>query len=76
MPRTRITRQALALDHVPEVAEALLPEKGAAGRDEAWQPDEAFIYRELLAGLRHAPPKRCCSCLKAVDDEAELPLPG
>ncbi|MDS0044916.1 BREX-1 system adenine-specific DNA-methyltransferase PglX [Enterobacter roggenkampii] len=64
------------LDHVPEVAEALLPEKKAqlVEMKLSGNQDEA-IYRELLLGQCHALHRAMPFLFEAVDDEAELLLP-
>lgn len=64
------------LDHVPEVAEALLPEKKAQLVDMklSGNQDEA-IYRELLLAQCHALHRAMPFLFEAVDDEAELLLP-
>ncbi|BBG30964.1 BREX-1 system adenine-specific DNA-methyltransferase PglX [Zymobacter palmae] len=64
------------LDHVPEVAEVLLPEKKAQLVDMklTGNQDEA-IYRELLLAQCHALHRAMPFLFEAVDDEAELLLP-
>ncbi|WP_241381432.1 BREX-1 system adenine-specific DNA-methyltransferase PglX, partial [Klebsiella pneumoniae] len=64
------------LDHVPEVAEALLPEKKAQLVDMklSGNQDEA-IYRELLLAQCHALHRAMPFLFEVVDDEAELLLP-
>ncbi|VTO17840.1 Type I restriction-modification system methyltransferase subunit [Klebsiella variicola] len=64
------------LDHVPEVAEALLPEKKAQLVDMklSGNQDEA-IYRELLLAQCHALHRAMPFMFEVVDDEAELLLP-
>lgn len=64
------------LDHVPEVAEALLPEKKAqlVEMKLSGNQDEA-IYRELLLTQCHALHRAMPFLFEAVDDEAELLLP-
>ncbi|EGS9705417.1 BREX-1 system adenine-specific DNA-methyltransferase PglX, partial [Salmonella enterica subsp. enterica serovar Ohio] len=64
------------LDHVPEVAEALLPEKKAqlVEMKLSGNQDEA-IYRELLLAQCHALHRAMPFLFEAVDDEAELLLP-
>ncbi|HBZ2419393.1 TPA: BREX-1 system adenine-specific DNA-methyltransferase PglX, partial [Klebsiella pneumoniae] len=64
------------LDHVPEVAEALLPEKKAqlVEMKLSSNQDEA-IYRELLLAQCHALHRAMPFLFEAVDDEAELLLP-
>ena len=64
------------LDHVPEVAEALLPEKKAqlVEMKLSGNQDEA-IYRELLLAQCHALHHAMPFLFEAVDDEAELLLP-
>ncbi len=64
------------LDHVPEVAEALLPEKKAqlVEMKLSGNQDEA-IYRELLLSQCHALHRAMPFLFEAVDDEAELLLP-
>ncbi|WP_313700904.1 BREX-1 system adenine-specific DNA-methyltransferase PglX [Pantoea sp.] len=64
------------LDHVPEVAEALLPEKKAqlVGMKLSGNQDEA-LYRELLLAQCHALHRAMPFLFDAVDDEAELLLP-
>lgn len=64
------------LDHVPEVAEALLPEKKAqlVEMKLSGNQDEA-IYRELLLAQCHALHSAMPFLFEAVDDEAELLLP-
>ncbi|WP_024559723.1 BREX-1 system adenine-specific DNA-methyltransferase PglX [Franconibacter pulveris 601] len=64
------------LDHVPEVAEALLPEKKAqlVEMKLSGNQDEA-IYRELLLAQCHALQRAMPFLFEAVDDEAELLLP-
>ncbi|EOW6646606.1 BREX-1 system adenine-specific DNA-methyltransferase PglX [Cronobacter muytjensii] len=65
------------LDHVPEVVEALLPEKKAQLIEMklSGNQDEA-IYRELLLAQCHALHRAMPFLFEAVDDEAELLLPG
>ncbi|MFJ4236115.1 BREX-1 system adenine-specific DNA-methyltransferase PglX [Serratia nevei] len=64
------------LDHVPEVAEALLPEKKAQLVDMklSGNQDET-IYRELLLAQCHALHRAMPFLFEVVDDEAELLLP-
>ncbi|MEN5018179.1 BREX-1 system adenine-specific DNA-methyltransferase PglX [Erwinia sp. Eh17-17] len=64
------------LDHVPEVAEALLPEKKAQLIEMklSGNQDEA-LYRELLLAQCHALHRAMPFLFEAVDDEAELLLP-
>ncbi len=64
------------LDHVPEVAEALLPEKKAqlVEMKLSGNQDEA-IYRELLLAQCHALHRAMPFLFEVVDDEAELLLP-
>lgn len=64
------------LDHVPEVAEALLPEKKAllVEMKLSGNQDEA-IYRELLLAQCHALHRAMPFLFEAVDDEAELLMP-
>ncbi|HDB9911298.1 TPA: BREX-1 system adenine-specific DNA-methyltransferase PglX [Escherichia coli] len=64
------------LDHVPEVAEALLPENKAqlVEMKLSGNQDEA-LYRELLLGQCHALHRAMPFLFEAVDDEAELLLP-
>lgn len=64
------------LDHVPEVVEALLPEKKAqlVEMKLSGNQDEA-IYRELLLAQCHALHRAIPFLFEAVDDEAELLLP-
>lgn len=64
------------LDHVPEVAEALLPEKKAqlVEMKLSGNQDEA-IYRELLLAQCHALHRAMPFLFETVDDEAELLLP-
>ncbi|HBQ1046685.1 TPA: BREX-1 system adenine-specific DNA-methyltransferase PglX [Klebsiella pneumoniae] len=64
------------LDHVPEVAEALLPESKAqlVEMKLSGNQDEA-LYRELLLGQCHALHNAMPFLFEAVDDEAELLLP-
>ncbi len=64
------------LDHVPEVAEALLPENKAqlVEMKLSGNQDEA-LYRELLLGQCHALHHAMPFLFEAVDDEAELLLP-
>lgn len=64
------------LDHVPEVAEALLTEKKAqlVEMKLSGNQDEA-IYRELLLAQCHALHRAMPFLFEAVDDEAELLLP-
>lgn len=64
------------LDHVPEVAEALLPEKKAqlVGMKLSGNQDEA-LYRELLLAQCHALHRAMPFLFEAVNDEAELLLP-
>ncbi|MGK3192640.1 BREX-1 system adenine-specific DNA-methyltransferase PglX [Enterobacter soli] len=64
------------LDHVPEVAEALLPEKKTqlVEMKLSGNQDEA-IYRELLLAQCHALHHAMPFLFEAVDDEAELLLP-
>ncbi|MEP8673640.1 BREX-1 system adenine-specific DNA-methyltransferase PglX [Enterobacter hormaechei] len=64
------------LDHVPEVAEALLPEKKAqlVEMKLSGNQDEA-IYRDLLLAQCHALHRAMPFLFEAVDDEAELLLP-
>ncbi|WP_261666953.1 BREX-1 system adenine-specific DNA-methyltransferase PglX [Erwinia mallotivora] len=64
------------LDHVPEVAEVLLPEKKAllVEMKLSGNQDEA-IYRELLLAQCHALHRAMPFLFEAVDDEAELLLP-
>ncbi|ELZ9930006.1 BREX-1 system adenine-specific DNA-methyltransferase PglX [Cronobacter malonaticus] len=64
------------LDHVPEVAEALLPEKKAQLIEMklSGNQDEA-IYHELLLAQCHALHRIMPFLFEAVDDEAELLLP-
>ena len=64
------------LDHVPEVAEELLPEKKAqlVEMKLSGNQDEA-IYRELLLAQCHALHRAMPFLFEAVDDEAELLLP-
>ncbi|EPX1271652.1 BREX-1 system adenine-specific DNA-methyltransferase PglX [Escherichia coli] len=64
------------LDHVPEVAEALLPENKAqlVEMKLSGNQDEA-LYRELLLGQCHALHHVMPFLFEAVDDEAELLLP-
>ncbi|HBR4636765.1 TPA: BREX-1 system adenine-specific DNA-methyltransferase PglX, partial [Klebsiella pneumoniae] len=64
------------LDHVPEVAEALLPEKKAQLVDMklSGNQDEA-IYRDLLLAQCHALHRAMPFLFEVVDDEAELLLP-
>ncbi|EBU8677659.1 BREX-1 system adenine-specific DNA-methyltransferase PglX [Salmonella enterica subsp. enterica serovar Parkroyal] len=64
------------LDHVPEAAEALLPEKKAqlVEMKLSGNQDEA-IYRELLLAQCHALHRAMPFLFEAVDDEAELLLP-
>ncbi|MLA10482.1 BREX-1 system adenine-specific DNA-methyltransferase PglX [Salmonella enterica subsp. enterica] len=64
------------LDHVPEVAEALLPEKKAqlVEMKLSGNQDEA-IYRELLLAQCHALHRAMPFLFEAIDDEAELLLP-
>ncbi|EMJ9288183.1 BREX-1 system adenine-specific DNA-methyltransferase PglX [Klebsiella michiganensis] len=64
------------LDHVPEVAEALLPEKKAqlVEMKLSGNQDET-IYRELLLAQCHALHRAMPFLFEAVDDEAELLLP-
>ncbi|MDU3267386.1 MAG: BREX-1 system adenine-specific DNA-methyltransferase PglX [Klebsiella oxytoca] len=64
------------LDHVPEVAEALLPEKKSqlVEMKLSSNQDEA-IYRELLLAQCHALHRAMPFLFEAVDDEAELLLP-
>ncbi|HCO7564761.1 TPA: BREX-1 system adenine-specific DNA-methyltransferase PglX [Escherichia fergusonii] len=64
------------LDHVPEVAEALLPENQAqlVEMKLSGNQDEA-LYRELLLGQCHALHHAMPFLFEAVDDEAELLLP-
>ncbi|EDM6928770.1 SAM-dependent methyltransferase, partial [Salmonella enterica subsp. enterica serovar Typhimurium] len=64
------------LDHVPEVAETLLPEKKAqlVEMKLSGNQDEA-IYRELLLAQCHALHRAMPFLFEAVDDEAELLLP-
>ncbi|MBB1228674.1 BREX-1 system adenine-specific DNA-methyltransferase PglX [Pantoea pleuroti] len=64
------------LDHVPEVAEALVPEKKAQLIEMklSGNQDEA-IYRELLLAQCHALHRAMPFLFEAVDDEAELLLP-
>ncbi|STW80607.1 Type I restriction-modification system methyltransferase subunit [Klebsiella michiganensis] len=75
--RIRITRSALKfLDHVPEVAEVLLPEKKAqlVEMKLSGNQDET-LYRELLLAQCHALHRAMPFLFEAVDDEAELLLP-
>ncbi|HBJ0825864.1 TPA: BREX-1 system adenine-specific DNA-methyltransferase PglX [Escherichia coli] len=64
------------LDHVPEVAEALLPESKAqlVEMKLSGNQDEV-LYRELLLGQCHALHHAMPFLFEAVDDEAELLLP-
>lgn len=64
------------LDHVPEVTEALLPEKKAqlVEMKLSGNQDEA-LYRELLLAQCHALHRAMPFLFEAVDDEAELLLP-
>lgn len=64
------------LDHVPEVAEALLPENKAqlVEMKLSGNQDEV-LYRELLLGQCHALHHAMPFLFEAVDDEAELLLP-
>ncbi|WP_144838633.1 BREX-1 system adenine-specific DNA-methyltransferase PglX [Leclercia adecarboxylata] len=64
------------LDHVPEVAEALLTEKKSqlVEMKLSGNQDEA-IYRELLLAQCHALHRAMPFLFEAVDDEAELLLP-
>lgn len=64
------------LDHVPEVAEALLPKKKAqlVEMKLSGNQDEA-IYRDLLLAQCHALHRAMPFLFEAVDDEAELLLP-
>ncbi|HEI1900878.1 TPA: BREX-1 system adenine-specific DNA-methyltransferase PglX [Escherichia coli] len=64
------------LDHVPEVAEALLPESKAqlVEMKLSGNQDEA-LYRELLLGQCHALHHAMPFLFEAVDDETELLLP-
>ncbi|HBS6040888.1 TPA: BREX-1 system adenine-specific DNA-methyltransferase PglX [Klebsiella aerogenes] len=64
------------LDHVPEVAEALLPEKKAqlVEMKLSGNQDE-MLYRELLLAQCHALHRAMPFLFEAVDDEAELLLP-
>ncbi|EOU5712650.1 BREX-1 system adenine-specific DNA-methyltransferase PglX [Escherichia coli] len=64
------------LDHVPEVAEALLQESKAqlVEMKLSGNQDEA-LYRELLLGQCHALHHAMPFLFEAVDDEAELLLP-
>ncbi|PQV77361.1 MULTISPECIES: BREX-1 system adenine-specific DNA-methyltransferase PglX [Enterobacteriaceae] len=64
------------LDHVPEVAEALLPENKAqlVEMKLSGNQDEA-LYRELLLGQCHALHHAMPFLFESVDDEAELLLP-
>lgn len=64
------------LDHVPEVAEALLPESKAqlVEMKLSGNQDEA-LYRELLLGQCHTLHNAMPFLFEAVDDEAELLLP-
>lgn len=64
------------LDHVPEVAEALLSEKKAqlVEMKLSGNQDEA-LYRELLLAQCHALHRAMPFLFEAVDDEAELLLP-
>ncbi|HBR4416045.1 TPA: BREX-1 system adenine-specific DNA-methyltransferase PglX [Klebsiella pneumoniae] len=64
------------LDHVSEVAEALLPEKKAqlVEMKLSGNQDEA-IYRDLLLAQCHALHRAMPFLFEAVDDEAELLLP-
>ncbi|EOC1319183.1 BREX-1 system adenine-specific DNA-methyltransferase PglX, partial [Cronobacter turicensis] len=64
------------LDHVPEVAEALLPEKKAqlVEMKLSGNKDET-LYRELLLAQCHALHRAMPFLFEAVDDEAELLLP-
>lgn len=64
------------LDHVPEVAEALLPEKKAqlVEMKLSGNQDET-LYRELLLAQCHALHRAMPFLFEAVDDEAELLLP-
>jgi len=64
------------LDHVPEVAEALLPEKKTqlVEMKLSGNQDET-LYRELLLAQCHALHRAMPFLFEAVDDEAELLLP-
>ncbi|XSV45349.1 BREX-1 system adenine-specific DNA-methyltransferase PglX [Escherichia coli] len=64
------------LDHVPEVAEALLPENKAqlVEMKLSGNQDEV-LYRELLLGQCHVLHHAMPFLFEAVDDEAELLLP-
>ncbi|HCA9676822.1 TPA: BREX-1 system adenine-specific DNA-methyltransferase PglX, partial [Klebsiella pneumoniae] len=64
------------LNHVPEVAEALLPEKKAqlVEMKLSGNKDET-LYRELLLAQCHALHRAMPFLFEAVDDEAELLLP-
>ncbi len=64
------------LGHVPEVAEALLPEKKAhlVEMKLSGNQDET-LYRELLLAQCHALHRAMPFLFEAVDDEAELLLP-
>lgn len=64
------------LDHVPEVAEVLLPEKKAqlVEMKLSGNQDET-LYRELLLAQCHALHRAMPFLFEAVDDEAELLLP-
>lgn len=64
------------LDHVPEVAEALLPEKKAQLIEMKLSGDQdEAIYRELLLAQCHALHRAMPFLFEVVDDEAELLLP-
>ncbi|HIH3416886.1 TPA: BREX-1 system adenine-specific DNA-methyltransferase PglX [Escherichia coli] len=64
------------LDHVPEVAEALLPENKAQLVEMKLSGNqEEALYRELLLGQCHALHHVMPFLFEAVDDEAELLLP-
>ena len=64
------------LDHVPEVAESLLPEKKAQLIEMklSGNQDEE-LYRELLLGQCYALHRAMPFLFEAMDDEAELLLP-
>ncbi len=63
------------LDHVPEVAEALLPEKAQLVEMKLSGNQDEAIYRELLLAQCHALHRAMPFLFEAVDDEAELLLP-
>ncbi|UWS30092.1 BREX-1 system adenine-specific DNA-methyltransferase PglX [Erwinia pyrifoliae] len=64
------------LDHVPEVAETLLPEKKAQLVEmKLYGNQDEALYRELLLAQCHALHRAMPFLFEAVDDEAELLLP-